>query len=115
MTIESLLNKIRTQPEQLEFAEIMDLIESEYSFTPVAFSNGEISNEANTNNGSCKIFSFGLLHQLTEIETLACFGAYYRDDVLKHPEGSDHGNIRNFMKTGWAGIRFESDALKLKS
>jgi hypothetical protein len=34
--------------------------------------------------------------------------------VLKHPEATDHQNIRNFMKTGWEGIRFEGEALKAK-
>jgi hypothetical protein len=51
---------------------------------------------------------------LSQEEALACFGAYYFEDVLKNPEGNDHLNIRNFMKTGWNGIRFESEALTLK-
>ncbi|MFK7815738.1 MAG: HopJ type III effector protein, partial [Gammaproteobacteria bacterium] len=36
---------------------------------------------------------------------------YYRDDVLQNPEGDNHQNIRNFMKTGWGGITFENDVL----
>ena len=55
------------------------------------------------NSGSCKIFAFAQLHHLDEASTLACFGAYYRDDVLKHPQGSDHQNIRQFINTGWQG------------
>ncbi len=29
-------------------------------------------------------------------------------------ESDDHANIRNFMKTGWAGIQFEGEVLKEK-
>jgi hypothetical protein len=30
---------------------------------------------------------------------------------LENPSGKDHGNIRNFMLTGWQGIHFEVPAL----
>jgi len=33
---------------------------------------------------------------------------------LKNPEGTDHQNIRNFMKSGWDGITFDQNALKDK-
>jgi hypothetical protein len=33
---------------------------------------------------------------------------------LKNPAGTDHQNIRNFMKTGWNGIQFEGEALVSK-
>jgi hypothetical protein len=55
-----------------------------------------------------------LLNRLSEQQMLACFGAYYRDDVLKNPDGTDHQNIRNFMKTGWAGVAFDSMPLRAK-
>ena len=45
---------------------------------------------------------------------LACFGSYYFEEVLGNPEGSNHQNIRNFMKTGWNGIKFEGEALSEK-
>jgi hypothetical protein len=32
--------------------------------------------------------------------------------VLKNPDGTDHQNIRNFMKHGWDGVRFEGEPLK---
>ena len=51
---------------------------------------------------------------LDQEQTLTCFGDYYRKDVLEHPEGSDHANIRNFIKSGWSGIKFETQALKAK-
>jgi hypothetical protein len=51
---------------------------------------------------------------LTDEQTLHCFGTYYRDDVLNHPDNNDHRNIRLFMRYGWQGIMFEGDALKVK-
>ena len=114
MNIEALLQKLEQQPTGVEFDEVMSVIDAHYTFQPTAFSNGRTNNEANTNSGSCKIFAFGLLNKLTQEQTLACFGKFYRDDVLKHPNGSDHANIRNFMITGWAGIQFSEPALKAK-
>ena len=48
-----------------------------------------------------------------EADTLQLFGRFYREDVLKNPSGDDHGNIRNFMKSGWDGVAFP-DGLALK-
>jgi hypothetical protein len=50
---------------------------------------------------------------LDEARTLKCFGRFYQD-VLTTPEASDHQNIRNFMKDGWLGIVFDSNALHLR-
>jgi hypothetical protein len=47
-------------------------------------------------------------------DTLALFGDYYRMDVLQHPEGNDHQNIRRFMQDGWAGIAFDGEALQAR-
>ena len=44
-----------------------------------------------------------MLAGLSKEETLALFGGYYRD-VVATPEGDDHPNIRNFMKSGWEGV-----------
>jgi hypothetical protein len=55
------------------------------------------------------------LQNLLQPETLACFGAYYFEEVLGDPEGTNHQNIRNFIKTGWLGIQFEGEALTLKA
>ena len=48
-------------------------------------------------------------------KTGACFGAYYFEEVLENPEGTNHQNIRNFMKLGWDGIQFEGEVLTLKA
>lgn len=106
-----LLARLNNTPEHIEFSEVIALIDAQYEFTPTTFSNGALLNEAGKNSGSCKIFAFALLHGLSAQQTLACFGAYYRADVLQNPHGTDHQNIRNFMQTGWAGIQFSGAAL----
>ncbi|MFA6903791.1 MAG: HopJ type III effector protein [Gallionellaceae bacterium] len=114
MNIQTFLQQLKTQPEAIAFTDTIAVIDAHYDFTPTAFKNGELQNDAGQNNGSCKLFAFAQLQNLTPQETLTCFGAYYRDDVLKHPEATDHQNIRNFMKFGWAGIQYQGSALKAK-
>jgi hypothetical protein len=102
----------------IEFSQVMDVIAEHYDYTPARFANGvaqdRVINEAGRNEGSCKVFAFARLHGLSESETLACFGRYYRDDVLGHPDGTDHANIRSFMRHGWAGVSFASEPLTPK-
>ena len=112
MTVEQLIERVRSAPETIEFDQVMAVIGEYYDYTPAHFSNGDVVNEAGSNEGSCKVFAFAQLHSLTDAQTLACFGAYYREDVLQNPGGTDHQNIRNFMKTGWDSVVFETAALK---
>jgi len=114
MTLEHFLEKLSTQPETIAFTDTMTVIESHYTFTETAFNNGVQHNAAGENSGSCKLFAFAKLQGLTAAHTLACFGAYYRDDVLGHPDAQDHQNIRQFMINGWSGITFEGEALTAK-
>jgi len=114
MRINDFLTKLRTQPDTVLFTDTMAVIDANYVFTPTRFSNGAAVNEAGTNSGSCKLFAFAQLQQFSKEETLACFGDYYRVDVLQHPEATNHANIRNFMVTGWEGIRFDAEALQPK-
>src|SRR5690606_13220024 len=106
--------KLSTSPNQITFSETMTVIEENYNFTPTAFQNGETYNNKGENSGSCKLFSFAKLQKFSEHETLACFGNYYFDDVLKNHSNNDHQNIRNIIKAGWSGISFKNEALKLK-
>jgi len=107
------VEQLRQALNTLVFSDTMNIIEALYDFTPSAFNNGTIRNEADENNGSCKLFAFAKLNEFSEAETLACFGEYYRD-VLATPNGNDHQNIRHFMNTGWAGIQFDSTPLSEK-
>ncbi|KIA88976.1 HopJ type III effector protein [Kaistella jeonii] len=106
-----ILEQLRNKLEDIDFKEVIAYIDEHFDFIPTKFKNGNIVNEANENNGSCKIFSFAKLNHLSKEETLFLFGAFYREDVLGNPEGNDHQNIRNFMEFGWEGISFEGQAL----
>ncbi|NPA72535.1 MAG: HopJ type III effector protein [Gammaproteobacteria bacterium] len=112
MTTQMLINALNQGP--VDFKTVIETIDTEYQFTPSQFQNGQTSNAENTNNGSCKIFAFGQLNNLSEQATLNAFGDFYTQDVLANPEGDDHQNIRNFMQSGWSGIQFDKTALKLK-
>lgn len=116
--MEALLNNLKQFPEQVGFDAVIDTINRHYRYTPTAFTNGlgneTLANTAGSNEGSCRIFAFAQLHQLSEAETLACFGRFYREEVLQNPDGDDHKNIRNFMKYGWQGIQFTGKVLSEK-
>ncbi|MBL4764835.1 MAG: HopJ type III effector protein [Colwellia sp.] len=107
----SFLVQVKQQETPIEFEQVMQVIKDNYQYQPTSFTNGELVNELGTNEGSCKIFYFAKLNKLSPQQTLACFGRYYRDDVLANPNGNDHANIRNFIQTGWQGIEFKSVAL----
>lgn len=113
-----LLTKLANQAESVTFDEVIATITNNYHYSPCRFSNGiegdSVISEAGSNEGSCKIFAFGKLNGLSEAQTLHCFGRYYRQDVLENPQGEDHGNIRTFMRHGWAGIEFDQPPLTEK-
>jgi hypothetical protein len=111
---QSIITQLNQSPDSIHFPDVISHIDAHYHFTPTAFQNGDTHNAANQNNGSCKVFSFAKLHQLTKEQTLHLFGDYYRKDVLQNPDATDHQNIRNFMKFGWDGIKFEGEALTKK-
>lgn len=111
MLIETFLDKLMITPELVEFTDTMAVVEKNYQFVETEFVNGKQVNKEGENSGSCKVFSFAQLHNLDQTKTLACFGAYYQDDVLKNPQNSDHQNIRQFMINGWQGIKFSGQAL----
>lgn len=112
MELKSFLAKLESSPTTIEFNQSIAVIDANYTFSPTAFSNGTMRNPAGENNGSCKILAFGQVHQLTEEQTLAMFGDFYRLDVLGNPDGNDHQNIRNFIAHGWKGVKFEGQALE---
>jgi hypothetical protein len=119
MTLENLMTLLQTNPDSIEFQDVMTVIADGYVYTPTCFTNGFgddlVVNAAGENEGSCKIFALGQLLGLSERQTLACFGKFYREDVLQHPEGADHSNIRTFIRHGWAGIHFDNQALVPKT
>jgi hypothetical protein len=113
MTIQQFKTKLEATPTTIAFADTMQVIEGNYNFTPTRFANGEIKNNVGENLGSCKLFAFAKHQKFTKQATLFCYGAHYQN-VLKDANGSSHQNIRNFIKTGFEGLSFESEAISLK-
>lgn len=111
MNVTELLALLNSDPQSVEFADVINTIDSHYHFSETGFTNGNTSSDAGQNNGSCKILAFGQLHQLSPQATLACFGKIYFKDVLGNPTGDDHQNIRQFMIHGWSGVKFDSSPL----
>ena len=109
-----ILEQLEKSPETIIFKDVIAYIDENYDFAPTKFTNGNTINEANQNNGSCKVFSFAQLKNLSKEQTLSLFGEFYREDVLNNPDGTDHQNIRNFIEFGWDGISFDGEALKKK-
>ena len=98
---------------KMKFEDLMSIIDQDYEYTPAAFSNGEVENSVDENQGSAKLFCFAAVNQLSALETLHCFGQHYQE-VLNDPKGDSHANIRNFITYGWEGLKFESPVLNKK-
>lgn len=116
MTLDDFVAKVKAG-EAVDFQDTMDIISQHYDYQSTEFSNGlaePVLNEAGRNEGSCKLFAFAQLQAFSQAQTLALFGDYYRKDVLGNPEGSDHQNIRTFIRDGWDGIQFKGQPLTPK-
>ena len=88
MTPAELIARVRSAPQTLAFAEMLDTIDHHYRYTPTAFANGLgadcVRNPAGVNEGSCRVLAFARLHRLSAAETLALFAEHYRS-VLADP------------------------------
>ena len=114
MDINAFKEKIVNEVSTISFEETMSVIEKNYNFSETAFTNGDVENSKGENSGSCKLLYFCKINNFDKSQTLNCFGEYYRKDVLGSPQGKDHGNIRNFMKSGFEKLSFEGEPLILK-
>ena len=56
--LDTFLQNLNSSQDAVAFTDTMEAIDSQYNFTPTAFKNGDLHNEAGQNNGSCKIFAF---------------------------------------------------------
>ncbi|NYT26728.1 HopJ type III effector protein [Candidatus Thiodubiliella endoseptemdiera] len=112
MTQEAYLEALRSGA-QMDFNDLMTLIDDNFNYTSASFTNGDLQNAADENQGSAKLFCFGAINQLTQLETLHCFGQYYQE-VLADSNGTAHQNIRNFIIYGWEGLKFDSPVLTKK-
>ena len=98
---------VEMDADNLKFEDVIELIDTHYETGLIEFKNGDIVNKPGENEGSAKILSYAALSNMDKDTTLKLWGQYYRD-VLKTPDGTDHANIRNFMKYGWDGVPFEN-------
>lgn len=114
MNVGQLLKLIDTDPESIEFKEVLLTIDENYNYEPARFDNGAVVNEAGENEATCKILAFAKMHDLDRERTLACFGKFYRDEVKEHIHDAGHANIRTFMVCGWRGVEFHGDVLSPK-
>lgn len=103
--------RARLSAEHFAFAETLAFIAEHYDYQPSAFRNGEVSNAAGQNEGSCKTLGMAVLEGLSDREALLAFGEHYRS-VVATPDGSDHGNIRALIAYGLAGVKFAQQPLK---
>ncbi len=111
MTLAELLKHLSEPEPDLRFAEVVACIKTHYQYRPTAFNNGPLYNAAGENEGSCIIFAFAKRHRLSDKQALLCFGEHYQS-VLQDPSGTGHGNIRQFMCSGLAGVAFAEEALR---
>lgn len=113
MTLADLLDRLKRA--EADFEDVIAYVNAHYDYTPTRFTNGvgadPVVNEAGKNEGSCRLFALARLHRLPVEDTVQLFGRFYREDVLQHPDRSDHANIRRFLVDGWEGIRFDGEAL----
>jgi hypothetical protein len=100
--------------DDFQFEATLAFIDQHYHFTPSAFNNGEVSNSIEQNQGSCKVFALAYLLELTQQQTLSCFGQHYRD-VLATPKVDNHHNLRRILKDGLKGVCFERFPLEQKA
>ena len=117
MTSEAaLLALLERSPFEIEVDRVLAIIDEYYVYTPTRFSIGAdddlMDNAAGENQIACRIFAFAKHHQLRPSRTLACFGHYYRDDVITDYEGTSHPNLRAFMRHGWSGVHFHGEPLR---
>ena len=114
LTLDDFLERLAEKPDSVSFELTMSIIDSYYEFTPTAFTNGRQTNTAGENNGACKILAFARLHYLAKEQTLHCFGDYYRNDVLLHPDSDSHRNIREYMQHDGSKLTFDTFPLSEK-
>jgi hypothetical protein len=96
------------------FSDTLAFIDQWYEHTPCAFTNGNVANSENQNQGSCKVLAFAIAEGLTDLQALQCFGEHYRD-VIATPNVDNHHNLRRLLKDGLVDISFDGTPLKRRA
>ena len=113
MNTNEYLEKLRSGVK-MNFSDLTNLIDQEYEFLNVAFKNNDLINSKEENQGSAKVFCFGLMHSLSEEDTIRCFGEHYQSVIDEPKNNNSHLNIRSFISNGWKEVLINQNALKLK-
>lgn len=95
------------------FSDTLAFIDAHFEFTPTAFTNHVLMNQANENQGSCRVIALAKYAGFSDEEALLAFGEHYRH-VRSNPSGNNHANIRTLMEYGLASVSFEHFPLTAK-
>src|SRR5690606_13103932 len=99
--------RLAIQRQDHPFAATPAFIDQWFDYSPSAFSNGPVSNAADQNQGSCKVFALARLLDLDRDEALRCFGEHYRE-VLATPGADNHRNLRQPQAPGLDAVAFDA-------
>lgn len=94
------------------FAQTLAFIEQHFNYQASGFKFAQLESNSEQNQGSCKIFALAQLLNLTQAQTLLCFGEHYRH--LNNTAQDSHLNLRQLAKIGRINIEFEHFPLSLK-
>ena len=111
MNLTDYINKIKTSGESLDFNETIVVIDANYNFTPTTFKNDDAINEAGKNSGSCKLFSFAQINQLTKQQTYVLNKLYKRLEEIPKSHPGDPKTKEKFdqLKTIYKQIAGENN------
>ncbi|MEA3300370.1 MAG: HopJ type III effector protein [Pseudomonadota bacterium] len=105
--------RLAIQRQDHPFAATLAFVDQWFDYSPSAFSNGPVSNAADQNQGSCKVFALARLLDLDRDEALRCFGEHYRE-VLATPDADNHRNLRQLQAAGLDAVAFDAFPLRRK-
>lgn len=86
------------------FADTLAFIEQWYHYQPSAFSFDGLASTLEQNQGSCKIFALAQLLNLSQQQTLQCFGEHYRN--LNSATAPLHANLNKLAKQPLSNLEF---------
>lgn len=109
--LQDFLAAIETDTHQ--FAATLAFINQWFEFTPSGFRNGSVINNADQNQGSCRVLAMALQLGFTAEQALKCFGEHYRE-VLATPAVDNHHNLRRLQRQGLVDILFDHPPLQRK-
>jgi aspartokinase len=96
------------------FSDVLKEINNDYFYSPNGFVVGENKNDSSQNQGAARVLSYAKLKNLSLQQTLELFCEHYIE-VLDTKNSNSHQNIRELIKCGLEGVKFDDDVLVLRS